>query len=507
MVTPVRKRQFPVVGDGGGVWSFIHIADAAAATVAAIEHGAPGLYNVVDDEPARVRDWLPGLAQAVQAKPPRHLPRWHLWAALRPNGHDHRGAGRINAKAKRELRRPHYRTGTSASPRAAMTDAELRPVAFAIAYRMLGSVSEAEDAVQEAFLRPPRPRGGERDRPRACLATVVTRLCIDQLRSARMRLERYVGEWLPEPLVGAEDADPARHAEMADSLSMAFMLLLERLARAARGLPAARGLRLPLRRRRPHRRHERGQRHKLVSRARRQVQEGRPRYEPRRSCATSSLGPTVPRFESLLADAVGAPYCAAVSSGTAGIGRIVSDNKGYGAVAVLGQTVVQNLLPDGGDPIGRYVLVNNVPFLVIGVMSTKGASANGTDQDDVIFIPLNTGMLRVFGQRFLRTVTVAVNDVSRMDAVQDQVESTDKRRAAGEDDALEGARVREVPADLVDLDARSLVEREAADAGAECRESERLGAELVGELERPARRAPDRIAADVGRRAPSSPRG
>jgi macrolide transport system ATP-binding/permease protein len=111
-----------------------------------------------------------------------------------------------------------------------------------------------------------------------------------------------------------------------------------------------------------------------------------------------------------------------------------ADNKGYGAVAVLGQTVVDNLLPDGGNPIGQYVLVNNVPFLVIGVMSTKGASAMGTDQDDVIFIPLNTGMLRVFGQRFLRTVTIAVNDVSRMDAVQDQVEATLTARHNGNED-------------------------------------------------------------------------
>jgi macrolide transport system ATP-binding/permease protein len=110
------------------------------------------------------------------------------------------------------------------------------------------------------------------------------------------------------------------------------------------------------------------------------------------------------------------------------------DNTGYGAIAVLGKTVVANLLPDGGDPIGRYVLVNNVPFLVVGVMSTKGASAGGNDQDDVIFIPLNTGMLRVFGQRYLRSVTVAVDDVSKMDAVQDEVENTLTARHSGNQD-------------------------------------------------------------------------
>jgi RNA polymerase sigma-70 factor (TIGR02957 family) len=111
--------------------------------------------------------------------------------------------------------------------------AELRPHAFAVAYRMLGSVSEAEDVVQEAFLRLHRAeQGGEAvASPRAFLATVVTRLAIDQLRSARARREQYVGEWLPEPLVGAgDDADPARQAELGDSLSLAFLVLLESLS-------------------------------------------------------------------------------------------------------------------------------------------------------------------------------------------------------------------------------------------------------------------------------------
>jgi RNA polymerase sigma-70 factor (TIGR02957 family) len=109
---------------------------------------------------------------------------------------------------------------------------ELRPSAFAIAYRMLGSVSDAEDVVQEGFLRLYRARaGGERiGSPRAYLSTVVARLALDQLRSARVRREAYVGEWLPEPLVTGADDDPARRAEMADSLSLAFLVLLERLS-------------------------------------------------------------------------------------------------------------------------------------------------------------------------------------------------------------------------------------------------------------------------------------
>ncbi|HSZ06716.1 MAG TPA: RNA polymerase sigma-70 factor [Solirubrobacteraceae bacterium] len=109
---------------------------------------------------------------------------------------------------------------------------ELRPVAFAIAYRMLGSVSEAEDVVQEALLRVSQALdGGEQiASPRAFLTTVTTRLAINELRSARARRERYVGEWLPEPIITDGRDDPARHAEMADSLSLAMLVLLESLS-------------------------------------------------------------------------------------------------------------------------------------------------------------------------------------------------------------------------------------------------------------------------------------
>ncbi|MCF6476532.1 RNA polymerase sigma-70 factor [Nonomuraea sp. MG754425] len=107
---------------------------------------------------------------------------------------------------------------------------DLRPRAFAIAYQMLGSVSEAEDVVQEAFLRLYQTQqGGEIiASPRAYVATLVTRLAIDQLRSARARRERYVGEWLPEPL--ATGPSPVEHAETADSLSLAVLVLLENLS-------------------------------------------------------------------------------------------------------------------------------------------------------------------------------------------------------------------------------------------------------------------------------------
>ena len=107
----------------------------------------------------------------------------------------------------------------------------LRSLMFSIAYRMTASVSDAEDLVQEAFLRYERAQadGVEIEAPKAYLSAVVTRLAIDQLRSARVRRETYVGQWLPEPLLTNGDDDPATHAEQADSISMAFLLLLERL--------------------------------------------------------------------------------------------------------------------------------------------------------------------------------------------------------------------------------------------------------------------------------------
>ena len=110
--------------------------------------------------------------------------------------------------------------------------AELRPASFAIAYRMLGSVSEAEDVVQEALLRVHQALdGGEQiASPRAFVATVTTRLAINELRSARARRERYVGEWLPEPIITGGPDDPAQHAETADSLSLAMLVLLESLS-------------------------------------------------------------------------------------------------------------------------------------------------------------------------------------------------------------------------------------------------------------------------------------
>jgi RNA polymerase sigma-70 factor (TIGR02957 family) len=159
---------------------------------------------------------------------------------------------------------------------------ELRPRAFAIAYRMLGSVAGAEDIVQEGMLRLHRAMaaGEEIASPAAYLATVVTRLAIDELRSARVRRETYVGEWLPEPLLTPEGDDPAVRAELADSLSMAFLTLLESLTPEQRAVfllrdvfdyPYDRIAEIVGKREDATR--------QLAVRARREVERGRPRFE------------------------------------------------------------------------------------------------------------------------------------------------------------------------------------------------------------------------------------
>jgi RNA polymerase sigma-70 factor (TIGR02957 family) len=162
---------------------------------------------------------------------------------------------------------------------------ELRPASFAIAYRMLGSVAEAEDVVQEALLRVHEAlENGERiESPRAFVATVTTRLAIDELRSARARRERYVGEWLPEPIITDGVDDPAQHAEMTDSLSLAMLVLMESLSPEQRAV-------LLLRDVFDYSYHEIAQivgksednARQLAARARRHVDERRPRFQTSR---------------------------------------------------------------------------------------------------------------------------------------------------------------------------------------------------------------------------------
>jgi macrolide transport system ATP-binding/permease protein len=109
------------------------------------------------------------------------------------------------------------------------------------------------------------------------------------------------------------------------------------------------------------------------------------------------------------------------------------DRKQYAPVVVLGRTVAQTLFPDGGEAVGNYVLLKNVPFLVIGVMTEKGASPNGSDQDDVIFTPISTGLVRLFGKSYLSSITVKVSDTADIAATQERVENLLRERHRTED--------------------------------------------------------------------------
>ena len=232
----VRKRLLPIIGGGTGYVSWVHIDDAASATVLAVEQKAKGVFNIVDDEPAPVSEWLPYLAECAGAKPPRRVPAWlaRLLAGEMAVGIMTQGAwflqrqGQAGARLGADV--PLVATGLQGGNRMTRGEEfeELRPLLFAIAYRVLGSVAEAEDAVQETWLRY-ESSATQPTSVKAFLSTVVTRVSIDVLRSARVRREVYVGPWLPEPLLTDPYEDPARSAELADSLSMAALVLLERL--------------------------------------------------------------------------------------------------------------------------------------------------------------------------------------------------------------------------------------------------------------------------------------
>ncbi|MQY13085.1 ECF RNA polymerase sigma factor SigJ [Streptomyces sp. RB5] len=160
---------------------------------------------------------------------------------------------------------------------------ELRPLLFSIAYRILGSVGEAEDAVQEAWLRYDGTTA-RIESPRAYLSATVTRLAIDVLRSARVRREQYVGPWFPEPLLADPYEDPERAAELADSVSMAALLLLERLSPLERSVFVLRevfGFGFDEVAEAVGRSQEACR--QLLVRARRHMREGRPRFEADRA--------------------------------------------------------------------------------------------------------------------------------------------------------------------------------------------------------------------------------
>ena len=251
---------------------------------------------------------------------------------------------------------------------------DLRPAAFAIAYRMLGSVAEAEDVVQEALLRvhAALERGERLESPRAYVATVTTRLSIDVLRSARVRRESYVGEWLPEPLVTDPTEDPARQAEMSDSLSLAFLVLLESLSpeqRAAFLLHDVFGYGYGEVAEIVGKSEDNAR--QLAARARRHVDEGRPRFEAsreerdelaRRFFAAARDG-EVEALEELLAD------------------DVVLHGDGGGKVPALARAVhgVRRVAMTLGAWSKQAARIPGIEFRVVHVNGQPGVLA--TDQD------------------------------------------------------------------------------------------------------------------------------
>ena len=260
---------------------------------------------------------------------------------------------------------------------------ELRPLLFSIAYRILGSVSEAEDAVQEAWLRyettPTQPSS-----PKAFLSAVVTRISIDVLRSARVRRETYVGQWLPEPLLTDPYQDPERSAELADSVSMAALLLLERLSPLERAVFVLRevfGFGFAEVATAVERSEEACR--QLAVRARRHMEDGRPRFEAdrreREELATRffdalSEGDVDGLRELLAADV-----------------QLTGD--GGGKAPALARSVV------GADRVAR-VLAANFPLVAQLGVALERLEVNGQPG----------AILRDRGHRVLNTVTLDVLD-------------------------------------------------------------------------------------------------
>lgn len=195
---------------------------------------------------------------------------------------------------------------------------QLRPMLSAIAYRILGTVSEAEDAVQETWLRfqltPTEPAS-----TKAYLAAVVTRVCVDELRSARARRQTYVGHWFPEPVAAESYDDPERAAELADSLSLASLLLLERLSPLQRAVFVLRelfGFDYAEIAAAVHRTPETCR--QLAARARRHMRAGRPRFDTDRvtqqRLAARSSTPSPPASPSSCTSPAARPRCGAPAS-------------------------------------------------------------------------------------------------------------------------------------------------------------------------------------------------
>jgi len=248
---------------------------------------------------------------------------------------------------------------------------ELRPLLFSIAYRMIGSVGEAEDLVQEAFLRYHRARleGAEIDAPKAWLSAVTTRLAIDHLRSARVRREAYVGPWLPEPLLTDERApDPEEAAELSDSLSLAFLVLLERLSPVERAAFLLREVfDYPYDEIAGVIDRSEDNARQLVSRARRHVDDERPRFDVSRAAHEELTDRFVAAAREGDTDALVEILAADVYAYTDGGGKVQAARTPLHGRERVARVLVRFAAPGGGaaDVTLQSVLVNGRPGRVV----------------------------------------------------------------------------------------------------------------------------------------------
>jgi RNA polymerase sigma-70 factor, ECF subfamily len=236
---------------------------------------------------------------------------------------------------------------------------DLRPLLFSIAYRMLGSASEAEDIVQDAFLRFHQAEKEEKiDNPKAYLSTITTRLSIDHLRSARVRRESYTGTWLPEPLLTEEVPDASQHAEMADSMSMAFLVLLESLSPVERAVFLLREVfDYPYDEIARTIDKSEDNTRQLAVRARRHVEEGRPRFEADKKARDELAG----RF-----------FAAAEDGDTDGLLEMLAkDAVFYGDGGGKGPAIAKPLY--GAEKVARFMLglMRQAPRLEISLEPTE----------------------------------------------------------------------------------------------------------------------------------------